>query len=128
MARNDTKRSATTVTVACKLPQGLRIRLENGPEVVLAGANSPWAIGGYGLTQDVDADVWEAIKVQHSEHPAFVNGFIFANSEHASVVDQLTDEKARKGGFEAIDPKEVDGQVQNGGGNVGVEGQDRAAQ
>lgn len=129
MARNsnDSKRSASTVTVACKLPQGLRVRLENGPEVHLHGANSPWAVAGYGLTQGVDADVWEAIKVQHADATWLVNGFVFANGDHDSVVDKATDEAERRAGFEAVDPAQQQGVIQNAGGNVGQEGQDQAA-
>lgn len=117
MARNDSKRSASTVTIACKLPQGLRVRLENGPEVHFHGANSPWAVAGYGLTQGVDVDTWEAVKAQYAEATWLVNGFVFANGDHDSVVDQATDEKDRQAGFEAIDPKQMPGNIQVEGAN-----------
>lgn len=130
MARNDAKRSASTVTIACKLPQGLRIRLgddEHSPELVLQGSNSPWAVAGYGLTQGVDVDTWEAIKVKYANAPWLANGFVFANGDHDSVVEQATDEAERRAGFEAVDPAQQQGVIQNGGGNVGQEGQDQAA-
>lgn len=124
MAKKDTKRSATTVTIACKLPQGLIVHLAEGPSIHLHGANSPWAVAGYGLTQGVDVDVWEAIKLQHADAKWLVNGFVFANGEHDSVVDKATDEKDRKAGFEPIDPNALPPGMQSGGGNIGKEGND----
>jgi len=124
MAKNDTKRSATTVTVACKLPMGLAVKLPDGSHLHLHGANSPWAVAGFGLTQGVSSDTWDFIKQEHAGAKWLVNGFVFAQSEHDSAVDQAKDEAERKAGFEPIDPNNLPKGVQNGGGNIGKEGRD----
>ena len=48
-----------TVTVGCKLPNGLIIEV-GGQSVELNGANASNIIGGHGITRDVDADLFNA--------------------------------------------------------------------
>lgn len=56
-----------TVTVGCKLPNGLIIEV-GGQSVELNGANASNIIGGHGITYDVDAP-----QAEHSQQ--FVNAF-----------------------------------------------------
>lgn len=51
--------AASTVTVACKLPNGLAATVGE-TTVAFAGANDPKALLGFGLTPNVDADFWTA--------------------------------------------------------------------
>lgn len=108
------KRSATTVTVACKLPQGLHIKLAGLPDLKLHGWNSPYGHSGHGMTRDVPVDQWEAVKAQHANAPWLVNGFVFA-TDHDSAVDQAEERQGEKAGFEPIDPKALPGNIQREG-------------
>ena len=103
------KRSAKTVSIACKLPQGLTIHLNGQREpVTLHGANSHFNIAGHGITQNVPVETWEAIQKQHAHALWLKNGFVFANSDGDDLQEEATDKKALKNGFEAIDPNAPD--------------------
>jgi hypothetical protein len=73
-----------TVTVACKIPNGLVLNA-NGQTVTIAGPiravpgtpAKPYP-GGYELTPGVDADLWTAWSREHSDSDALKNGLIFA--------------------------------------------------
>lgn len=93
---------STTVTVACKLPNGLEIE-HRGHTVVLAGANSSTAVGGYGLTPNVDADWFEDWMAGNLDHPAVKNNIIFANTP-AQAADEAKEKKGVKTGLEPVDP------------------------
>lgn len=119
MAR-EPKRSASVVTVACKLPQGLHIHLKDGDGIVqkvikLHGSASPYAIGGYGLTQGVPAADWTAVQEQHADALWLKNEFVFANNDADSVADQVEERKDVLGGFEPIDPASLPGNIQRDG-------------
>lgn len=120
MARE--KRSATVVTLACKLPQGLHIHLKNDDGIVqktikLHGMHSPYAIAGYGLTQGVSVADWEAIQKQHADAAWLVNGFVFANSDGDSLASEADERKNERTGFEAVNPRELPGNIQVEGSN-----------
>lgn len=103
------KRSAKTVSIACKLPQGLHIHLLSGAVVKLNGANSPYNIGGIGITQNVPVEHWEAIQKQHAHALWLKNGFVFANGDGDELLEEAKDKTDEKNGFEAIDPNKPDG-------------------
>lgn len=111
------KDSAKYVTVACKLPQGLHIRLEDGQVVKLNGSASPYAIGGYGLTQNIPADTWAAIQAQHAEAKWLVNEFVFANGDAKSVDAQAAEMAGENAGFDPIDPNKLPDAIQPDGAN-----------
>jgi hypothetical protein len=112
-------RAADFVTVACKLPTGLRIHVDGLTQPVhLHGTHSPFARFGYGMTE-VKADVWAQIQKQHGEHegigrngekcliPAaawLTNKVVFAASQPKSVNSQAKELEKLKTGFEAVDP------------------------
>lgn len=100
MARNKT---AEMLTIACKLPQGLRIKLEDDTEIKLHGMHSPFAMAGHGMT-DVKASTWAAVEKQYAEAPWLVNELVFAVGDRDSAVDKAEDNKDNKSGFEPVDP------------------------
>jgi hypothetical protein len=103
------KRSAKTVSIACKLPQGLIIHLAGQREPLrLHGANSHYNIGGFGITQNVPVEVWEAIQKQHAHALWLKNGFVFANSDGGDLAEEANDKVKEKNGFEPIDPNKPD--------------------
>lgn len=101
---------ATTIRVACKLPNGLKVDHtdENGKvhEFTLKGANDPNAITGFGVT-DVDADLfkdWMAKTGQ--DFPPVQHDLIFALPEkdgEGKVKERAKDKRVRSGA-EPIDP------------------------
>jgi len=114
------KRAAQFVTVACKLPQGIRIHVE-GREAPyhFHGTKSPFARFGYGMT-DVPAEVWEQITKQYGQRkghdrngkPCLIpeatwlaNRIVFAASAPEDVNAEAKDREKLKVGFEAVDPK-----------------------
>jgi hypothetical protein len=114
------KRSAKTVSIACKLPQGLTVHLlaadgTAGPVVKLHGANSPFNIAGHGITQNVPVEHWEAIQKQHAHALWLKNEFVFANGDGDDLIEEANDKTKNRNGFEAIDPNNLPGVIQNDG-------------
>lgn len=103
------KRSVSTVSIACKLPQGLTIHLLSGAVVKLNGANSPFNIGGIGITQNVPVEQWEAIQKEHAHARWLQNGFVFANGDGDELMEEAEDKAELRNGFEPIDPNKPDG-------------------
>ena len=113
-------RSAEFVTVACKLPTGMRIPVQGLAEPIhLHGTHSPFARFGFGMTE-VKADVWAQILKQYGEkegvnrqgekclNPAaawLTNRIVFAASDTRSVNSEAKEREKQKVGFEAVDPK-----------------------
>jgi hypothetical protein len=108
--------AAKTVTVACKLPHGLELRLYKvekdtpaqllpGDPVVLAGTNADNAVGGYGLTENVDAAFFAAWMDQNQTFPAVRAGLIFADDSTAKVRDRAVEQARLESGFEGINPE-----------------------
>ncbi len=105
------------VMVACKLPHGLKITLNEKTEsdegkpiwkptensVTLAGRNASQIIGGYGLTP-VNADFWDAWLAQNKNFKALKAGMIFAEPRKDRAMSRAADQKALPTGSEPIDP------------------------
>lgn len=109
-----TARSAQTVSIACKLPQGLEIHLPDMPQPVkLHGFTSPFALAGHGITQGIPVDVWEAIKVRYADAAWLKNGHVFANGDPKDTNAEATERKGVKAGFEPVDPNELPGGITN---------------
>lgn len=112
-----TKKSSGSdlVTVACKLPNGLEIRIPDTKHVVkLHGTHSPYTLMGHGMT-DVPADKWAAIEEHYADAAWLKNEVIFAMRDKESAVDKAEDRKDEKAGFEPIDPNKLPGSIQNVG-------------
>ena len=106
-----------TVSVACKLPNGLTVAHAPknakgeaiGPTqtVTFAGSNAPGAVMGYGLTRDVDGE-WFAnwTKTDGKDFPAVRNMAIFAQASTDEATDAAKEMSGDvKTGLEALDPQ-----------------------
>ena len=92
-----------TVTVGCKLPNGLIIELDE-QRVVLNGANSSALIGGFGLTE-VNEALFKAWLEKHKDYEPVKQGLIFAQEKPANAQAEAKDKAKLKSGFEGLDPK-----------------------
>lgn len=102
MARATT---GTTVTVACKLPNGLNLGKLHGadqPDVILRGTNHHLAVGGYGLTHGVDADAFAKWLKDHSFMHAVKNNLIFAHEKPAGARAMAGEMADVKSGLEPL--------------------------
>lgn len=90
------------ISVACKLPNGY-VAEHGDVSVEFAGANSPGAIGGFGITQGVDEAWFNAWWTANIDTPLVKNEIIFANTP-AKVADEATEKKSVKTGLEPVDP------------------------
>ncbi len=117
-----------TVTIACKLPNGLllenlvggvrtRVRVNGsrlpvnakGTQIQkfeLAGREDPMLADSYGLTPNVPADFWEQWERENAEYPAYKRGLIFATGQRESTIamaKELVNDTTS--GFEPMDPE-----------------------
>jgi hypothetical protein len=125
-----------TVTVACKLPHGLKLRLFNMVETqepVMGGGfrtvkvaqerpesvtvkgwshaqnmapNAP-LVGGYALTQNVDKDLWDAWLAANAQSDVVKNGLIFAHEKSVNVEAEAKEKKDKRCGLERLDPNKL---------------------
>lgn len=127
--------SGGKITVGCKLPNGLILRLfrmsdrvENvagggtrtfkiaeqvADHVVIKGNKLPFGeapeyqiIGNYALTIGVDADFFAEWMKQNADHEAVKQGLIFAATNQSDAIDIAKDNRERKSGLEPIVPAE----------------------
>ncbi len=118
------------VTVACKLPHGMRLRLfkmvegnENvsgnntrtikraeqvGPDVVIKGVavehgKEKVLTGGYALTPGVDKEFMDEWLKQNEQHEAVKNGLIFVSASRDEAEGKAEEQKALKSGLEPLD-------------------------
>lgn len=123
--------STDTVTVGCKLPWGLKLRLfkmEPHDEPVMGGGMKSVSravqfrdpvvingcavakgvapehpiVGGYGLTYNVNAEFFAEWLKQNADHPAVRNNMIFAQGKSASARDQAKEMRGLRSGQEPI--------------------------
>lgn len=92
-----------TVTIGCKLPNGLLLEVGN-KNVQINGANSSQVVGGHGITYNVDADLWAAWLKQNADRDVVKNGFVFAHGKAADVKAESKEKTDNKTGQEPIDP------------------------
>lgn len=125
-----------TVTVACKLPHGLELRLfqmVETPEPVMGGGSrivemarpiattvklngfsnpvnaSPKSLtyGGYGMTYNVNKEFFEQWLAQNADSDIVKNDLIFALENHEDAHEMAVDQKDVLSGLECIDPTKV---------------------
>ncbi len=125
-----------TVTVGCKLPNGLYIQaftMESHQEAVMgggwkeinravakgeriklngcarfAGKDAPHEIrNGVGLTFGVDADLFAAWLEQNKDNEIVKNGLVFAQAKTGEINAQAKDHRTLKSGLEPLDPKNL---------------------
>lgn len=94
------------VSVFCKLPNGLTFTLADGKSVTLAGGNSARAVAGYGVTKNMDAELWAEIKRVYKDHPALnpIKQIIYDCADTSYGMDKAEDSAGVKTGMERIDP------------------------
>lgn len=92
-----------TVTIGCKLPCGLVMTL-GGKSVELRGARDSRILNGYGLTENVDAEFWEAWKKAHAKLPYVKNELVFAYADTRSAQDMAQERQNERTGLEGLDP------------------------
>jgi hypothetical protein len=125
-----------TVTVACKIPNGLMIRtfvnetydepvMAGGTKVVTRSRPEGWshklngparAIGkdvnyqivhGAGITHGVDADKFALWLEQNKDADYVVKGLVFAQVKADAVITQAYEHRNEKSGGEAVDPQNL---------------------
>lgn len=94
---------AGTVTVGCKLPQGLEIQVGD-KTAVLNGLNQSAIIGGHGITEGVDKELFDAWMIQRKDSAVVKNGFVFAHEKLASAQAEARNRQSNKTGLEGLDP------------------------
>ncbi|MFT9018473.1 hypothetical protein [Acetobacter malorum] len=92
----------STVTIGCKLPNGLVLSLGDTRHE-LAGTRASAVIGGYGLTP-VPAEFWAAWSRKYAEFPPLKNGLIFAQSTLDKATGQAREQAALRTGVEPLNP------------------------
>ena len=124
------------VTVACKLPNGIVLQLQEeyardenvmgaikpvkyhrfgGKKVVLKGAAFPadrgpigtTIAGGFALTHGVDADFFEKWMKQNADNDAVQKGLVFAAAKPAEAESQAKEFKDELSGFEPVNPSKM---------------------
>jgi len=124
-----------TVTVACKVLNGMRCRihklskvtevgmgstrtvqqwLETDKEFVLAGPAHAQnegprhqVVGGFAITYGVPKDLWDEWRQQNSDLPAVKNGLIFAYEAPDKAMDAAKERKGIKTGLERVNPHDL---------------------
>jgi len=103
----------STVTVGCKLPHGIHLDLYEvigdqptvKSRVTVKGQNAAEVIGGHGITMGVDKAHFDEWMRVNKNHPAVVNGLLFAHESAQKTVGEAQEKKDTKSGFEGIDPE-----------------------
>jgi len=130
------KTGTATVTVACKLPHGLNMRVYdwekveyqllgggmksarearprettyrlNGNSVAQNRAPGCEIVGGFALTHGIPKDFWDLWLEQHKDWPAVKNGFIFAYEKPDATRGESREKKNLKTGLERLNPKKL---------------------
>lgn len=122
-----------TVTVCCKLPNGIVIqahkmievdeptpsggrRVKKGVPVGKAftcrGVSVPFGfqanlVNGFALTPGVDADVWAAWLEANKESDFVVNRLVFAFAKESDVMSETRAMQEQRTGLEPIDPTRI---------------------
>jgi hypothetical protein len=126
-------KSAKTVTVACKLPNGVVLHVDEmveehepvmgggtrkiqvarrRPETAVINGNAV-AVGqtprhqmfmGYAMTPDVDADLWAKWLEQHKDSLMVKNKLIFAMAGRDNIEAKAKEHADQRSGLEPLDP------------------------
>lgn len=92
-----------TVTIGCKLPNGIHLDHE-GKRVTLNGANSSRVIGGHGITERVDKAFWDAWLAIHKDYEPVKRGLIFAQNSTRNAEAEAKEKQDNPSGLEGINP------------------------
>lgn len=112
--------SSGTVTIACRLPAGLRI--ENVPRhgtIMFKGSNDQRALqladeyGSHGLTSGIPADAWEWIQTTFAKAKWITSGAVFAATKVKDVTKEARDRGDHNVGFNGLDPEELPAKIED---------------
>lgn len=115
---------ATTVSVGCKLPHGLKLQLfalvegkaakAIGKPVTIKGANATFGesnlivpVGSFGITDGVDAEFMKKWMHDNRDMEAVKLGQIFVHEKAVSVHAEGKAKREQPNGFEGADPKKL---------------------
>lgn len=128
MASND---SSATVTVACKLPHGVELRIfdmidaveptrDGGKPIKVAqprpqtfivrgasypeGGAMPPIAGGFALTSGIPKEFWDKWLEDNAKSDMVRNGMIFAHSSSRNVEAEAREKEKQSSGAERLDP------------------------
>jgi hypothetical protein len=91
-----------TVTIGCKLPNGIWM-IQDAARVRINGWNNNTIQGGsHGITENVPDDLWDAWKKEHAESALVKGEFIFAATTVAKAVAKAADQADNKSGQEQL--------------------------
>jgi hypothetical protein len=125
-----------TVTVACKIPNGIRLQLsvsekmhepvmggghrnveiwkKSGPIYDVLGPAVPFGAvpkfqmeGGYRLTFGIPIEFWEKWRAQNADADFVRNGLIFAHESMDNLTDECIDNQELLSGLEPLNPKRL---------------------
>lgn len=116
--------SAGTVTVACRLPAGLRIEgiprnLAESGVVMFKGSNDKRAIqmadeyGFHGLTSGIPADVWTYIEEKYAKAKWLTSGALFATGKAKDAMREAQDIGDKNVGFNGLDPDNLPARIED---------------
>lgn len=100
----------TTVTVGCKLPNGLIIEVAD-KKATLNGLNSTNVINSHGITE-VDKGLWDAWLSANKELSFVKKGLVFAHEKEAATKAEAKEREDNKTGLEQLDPKATHSKVE----------------
>lgn len=92
----------STITVGCKIINGIILR-HQGKSVTLAGAGASRIIGGYGLTEGVDKEFFDAWCAANADSALLSGELVFAQDKAGAAAAQAKEQEDVKSGFEALD-------------------------
>jgi hypothetical protein len=93
--------SASTITVGCKLPNGLIIQVGK-TRLLLNGSNTQKILGGYGLTHNVDASFFAEWMRLNESSVLVKKGIIFAQEKEVNAKAQASDTRDVNTGLEPM--------------------------
>lgn len=112
--------SSGTVTIACRLPAGLRI--ENVPghgTIMFKGSNDQRALqladeyGSHGLTSGIPADAWAWIESTFAKAKWLTSGAVFAATKVKDVTKEARDRGDHDVGFNSLDPAALPNKIED---------------
>lgn len=103
--------SGKSVTVGCKLPNGLIMELgtrgkDDYRQVRLRGAQSSRIAGGFGLT-DVSEDFMQAWMKKNKDLTFVRKGLVFVQADGVFAEGHAKDHRDLRSGLERLDPKKA---------------------
>lgn len=143
-----------TVTVACKIPNGLQLRVfkmvdspepvaggtrtvkraqQDGDAISVRGPAMPFGqalqngVGGYALTSGISAEFWAKWLEQNKDHDAVKNGLIFGSSKGDEVHGWAKEGEAVRSGLEPLSQKDDPRSPRKQAHLSGIEVAERAA-